>query len=201
MRAIMPRMVPRVALKHTHDSRSLDAHDVGRDRDNRDLRDAESRKFGIRSGRLCSFLIAIAWPMQSRLQSYLPELLALAIMILVTVTIFLIFASLVSWGFGRVGRSLVADAARFQLLYEQVTLWLEIHGVAVAGLLFEHFNMRWLIGTIQGVTARLNTTVTFWLVVLVYVILGLLEVNDISRKLHSSGSAMRHACCWTAARP
>jgi AI-2 transport protein TqsA len=130
------------------------------------------------------FIIAIVWPMQSRLQSYLPKLLALAIVILVTVATFLVFASLVSWGFGRVGRSLVADAPRFQLLYEQMTSWLEMHGVAVAGLLSEHFNMRWLIGTIQGVTARLNTTLTFWLVVLVYVILGLLEVDDIARKLH-----------------
>jgi AI-2 transport protein TqsA len=99
--------------------------------------------------------------------------------------VFLIFASLVSWGFGRVGRSLVADSARFQSLYEQAASWLETHGIVVAAVVSEHFNMRWLIGAIQGATARLNTTVTFWLVVLVYVILGLLEIDGVSRKLQN----------------
>src|SRR5262249_5536035 len=41
----------------------------------------------------------------------------------------------------------------------------------------------WVIRAMQGVTARLNNTVTFWLVVLVYVILGLLEVDDLKRRL------------------
>lgn len=134
------------------------------------------------------FIIAVAWPLQSRLQSHLPKLAALALVILVIVVVFVVFGSLVSWGFGRIGRALVADAARFQALYEQMTTWLEGHGLAVAGMLSEHFNMRWLIRTMQGVTARLNTTLTFWLVVLVYVILGLLEVDDVARKLR----AMRH---------
>jgi len=131
------------------------------------------------------FIIAIVWPMQSRLQSHVPKLLALAVVILVTVVVFVIFASLVAWGFGRVGRSLIADAARFQLLYGQATTWLEGHGVAVAALWAEHFNMRWLIRALQEVTGRVNTTVTFWLVVLVYVILGLLEVDDIGRRIRA----------------
>lgn len=51
----------------------------------------------------------------------MPKLLALAIVICVIVIVFVVFASLIAWGFGRVGRSLVADAARFQVLYEQFT--------------------------------------------------------------------------------
>lgn len=129
------------------------------------------------------FIIALVWPMQSRLQSHVPKLLALAIVITVTVVVFVVFASLVSWGFGRIGRALIADAGRFQLLYAQVAAWLENHGIVVAGLWAEHFNVGWLLRAMQGITARLNTTVTFWLVVLVYVILGLLEVDDIKRKL------------------
>src|SRR5438128_2112876 len=77
------------------------------------------------------FMIAIVWPLQSGLQVYLPKLLALAIVILITAAACMIFASLVTWGFGRVGRSLVADAARFQTLYEQVTVWLDGHGIMV----------------------------------------------------------------------
>ncbi len=131
------------------------------------------------------FIIAVVWPMQSRLQTYLPQLLALAIVISASIAVFLIFASLLSWSFGSVGRALIAEAGRFQTFYEQVTGWLEGHGIVVAGLWAEHFNMGWVIRTMQGVTMRLNTTVTFWLVVVVYVILGLLEVDGIRRKLQA----------------
>ena len=55
----------------------------------------------------------------------------------------------------------------------------------MAGLWAEHFNMRWLIGAVQRVTGHVHTTIGFWLVVLVYVILGLLEVDDMVRKLQA----------------
>jgi AI-2 transport protein TqsA len=131
------------------------------------------------------FIIAIVWPLQRLLQQRLPKLLALAIVIAITAATFLIFASLMSWGFGRVGRALIVDAGRFQILYAQVTDWLEGHGIAVAALWAEHFNVGWLVRAMQEVTTRLNTTVTFWLVVLVYVILGLLEVEDFRRRLRA----------------
>jgi predicted PurR-regulated permease PerM len=129
------------------------------------------------------FIIALVWPMQSRLQRQMPKLIALAIIIAVIAVVFLIFASLVSWAFSWIGQSVLADAGRFQTLYQGATAWLESHGVVVAGLWAEHFNVGWLLRTMQGVTARLNTTVTFWLVVLVYVVLGLLEVDDLKRRL------------------
>jgi AI-2 transport protein TqsA len=131
------------------------------------------------------FIIAILWPMQSRLQSRLPKLVALAIVILISVAVFVVFASVVAWAFGRVGRWLVTDAARLQLYHEQMKEWLEGHGIAVAGLWTEYLDVGWLLRAVQRVTGRVNTTVTFWLVVLVYVILGLLEVDDIGRKIRS----------------
>jgi predicted PurR-regulated permease PerM len=129
------------------------------------------------------FIIAIVWPLQSRLQSRLPKLLALAVVILVMVVVFVAFASLVAWGFGRVGRWLVNDAARYQLLYENVTTWLEGHGIALANLWADHFNVGWLVRAVQEITGRINTAMTFWLVVLVYVILGLLEVDSVGWKI------------------
>ena len=135
------------------------------------------------------FIIALVWPMQSRLQSVLPQLLALATVICITVAVFFIFASIVAWGFGRIGRSLIFEAPRFQLLYNQAATWLEGHGIVIAGMWAEHFNVQWLMHTLQGVTGRLNTTISFWLVVIVYVILGLLEIKMIARKLRGIFSA------------
>jgi AI-2 transport protein TqsA len=133
------------------------------------------------------FIIAIVWPLQNRLQAMLPKLLALAITITVTVLVCLSFASLATWGFGRVGRSLIADSARYQALYETMVTWLDGHGVSVSGLWAEHFNVSWLLRATQHVTGRVNTTFTFWIIALVYIVLGLLEVEDIRRKVEALG--------------
>ena len=131
------------------------------------------------------FIIAIVWPVQSRLQSHLPKLLALATVILVTVVALVAFGSVVVWGFSRVARWVVGDAARYQAIYERVAEWLEGHGIAIASLWAEHFNLRWLVRAVPEVTGRVNTTMRFWLVVLVYVILGLVEVEDIGRRIQA----------------
>ncbi|MGV3635218.1 MAG: AI-2E family transporter [Pseudorhodoplanes sp.] len=138
------------------------------------------------------FIIALAWPLQDALQQRMPRLLALAIVMCAIVVVFLAFAAMIAWGFGRVVRALIAEAPRFQSLYDNAALWLEGHGIVIAGIWAEHFNMRWLIGALQSVTGRVNTTITFWLVVAVYVILGLLEVRTIGAKIRaltSSGTA------------
>ncbi|SFU22706.1 AI-2E family transporter [Mesorhizobium sp. YR577] len=60
------------------------------------------------------FIIAIVWPLQKRLQTRLPQLLALAIVVMVVLLVFIVFASVVAWGFGRIGRSLIAETPRLQ---------------------------------------------------------------------------------------
>ena len=64
---------------------------------------------------LAIFIIAVVWPLQHWLQTRMPRLLALAITIVITVAVCVAFASLAVWGFSRVGRSLVADTARYCL--------------------------------------------------------------------------------------
>jgi predicted PurR-regulated permease PerM len=128
------------------------------------------------------FIIALVWPLQAWLQRRMPALIALAITMTVTVAVMLAFASLVVWGFGRVGRSLIADSSRYQALYDAAVAWLENHGVSAAGLWAEHFNVGWMLRWAQQITGRVNTTLSFWLITLVYVILGLMEVDDLRRK-------------------
>src|SRR5215475_3067776 len=101
---------------------------------------------------LAFFIIALVWPVQYRLQARLPKLVALAITLLMTLAVGLAFASLVAWGFGRVGLTLVADSGRYQALYDRMVDWLDGHGVSIAGLWAEHFNVGWLLRTTQQVT-------------------------------------------------
>ena len=98
---------------------------------------------------LALFIIAIVWPLQHWLQVRMPRLLALALTMLVTVAACLVFASLAVWGFGRVVQSIVSDVARYQTLYDDAVTWLDNHGVSVAGLWAEHFNVRWLLRVSQ----------------------------------------------------
>jgi AI-2 transport protein TqsA len=137
---------------------------------------------------LALFIIAIVWPLYWRLRARMLTLLALAICILVTITVCLVFASLAAWGFGRVGRSFVADTARYQALYDSVVTWLEGHGISVAGVWAEHFNTAWVLRAIQQLTGRVNTTMSFWLIAFVYVVLGLMEVDVVRRKLSMLGN-------------
>jgi predicted PurR-regulated permease PerM len=132
---------------------------------------------------LAIFIIAIVWPLQHWLQVRMPKLLALGVTIIVTVSVCLAFASLVVWGFGRVSRSVATDMTRYQAIYDNVVTWLDDHGVSVAGLWAEHFNVGWLLRVSQRVTGRLNTTLTLWLITLLYVVLGLLEVDDMRLKV------------------
>jgi AI-2 transport protein TqsA len=134
---------------------------------------------------LALFIMAIIWPLQHRLQLHMPKLVALAITIVITIVVGLAFASLAVWAFGRVGRSFVTDAGRYQALYGNAVRWLEGHGIEVAGLLAEHFNVGWLLRAAQKITGRINTTLSFWLIALVYVSLGLLEVDDTRRRIEA----------------
>ncbi|HLZ04323.1 MAG TPA: AI-2E family transporter [Bradyrhizobium sp.] len=129
------------------------------------------------------FIMGIVWPAQKWLQSRLPKLAALAITILFTTLICLAFASVAAWAFGRVGHFLVADAARYQAFYERAVMWLDGHGVEIAGLWAEHFNVSWLLGAMQYVTGRANSLLSFWLIAIVYVVLGLIEIDDFRRRI------------------
>jgi len=128
-------------------------------------------------------VIALVWPVQAWLQARMPQLVALAISMSATIVTLLAFASTIAWGFSRVGRYIAADAAQFQALYAQIVVWLEGHDIVVAGLWAEHFNVGWLIRAFQQITLRINGTLSFSVIVLIYVILGLLEVDLAARKL------------------
>jgi predicted PurR-regulated permease PerM len=61
--------------------------------------------------------------------------------------------------------------------------WLDSRGVSVAGLWAEHFNVGWVLRKAQYAAGRINSTLAFWLITLTYVILGLLEVDDVRTKI------------------
>jgi predicted PurR-regulated permease PerM len=60
---------------------------------------------------LSLFAVAVVWPVQKWLEERLPQLIALAITLLLTVFILSALLVLSVWGIGQVGRWMVANAA------------------------------------------------------------------------------------------
>jgi predicted PurR-regulated permease PerM len=76
-------------------------------------------------------------------------------------------------------------------LYAQGTQWLEEHGILVVGPLAERFDMMWLVRVVQEIATRLNSLVGFSLLVFVFMMLGLLEAGDFTKKLRSLANQER----------
>lgn len=132
-------------------------------------------------------VMAVAWPFQRRLQAVLPKLLAVAIGLTMTTAVLMVFASAIAWSFSRIIRYVINDATRLQVLYGQAAGWLDTHGIVLAGLWAEHFDVRWLIRVLPEAINRVNDMATFVVVVIIYVILGLIEVDDVTEKLKANG--------------
>jgi predicted PurR-regulated permease PerM len=133
------------------------------------------------------FCIALVWPLQGELQRTMPKIAALLVTMIVALVTLLGLAWLVAWAFGRVGTSVVANAAAIQALYAAQIAWLESRGIPVAGALAGSFDSRWLVSVAQRVLGQLQGLVSFILLTLVFVMLGLLEVDAAERQMRRLG--------------
>jgi predicted PurR-regulated permease PerM len=135
---------------------------------------------------LALFIIALVWPLQNWLKRWVPMIVALAVTMTATIVVVLAFTSLIVWCFTRVGHSVVADAAHYQALYRAAVEWLDDRGVSIAGVWAENVTFGRMLGWAQQITSRVNTTLSFWLITLLYVVLGLMEVDDLRWKIGAS---------------
>lgn len=129
------------------------------------------------------FILAIVWPLQEALEKRVPKGLALFVTLSVTIVVVLIFASMIAWALSAIGDWLLNNVQRFQALYVQATDWLEGHGIFVAGILAERFDVLWLIRLFQEIARRLNRLAGFAILVFVFLMMALLEVEQFRRKL------------------
>jgi predicted PurR-regulated permease PerM len=129
------------------------------------------------------FVIALVWPVQAALQRRMPQLLALLITLSITIFAIIVMGSVTAWGFSKLAQWLFLNAARFQAVYTEWVDWLEGHGIAIVGPVTDRFNVTWLIGFVQGIAGRVNGFAGFALLVFVFVMLGLLEVDDFNMRL------------------
>lgn len=129
------------------------------------------------------FAIALVWPIQAVLQRYMPQLLALLITLTFTIIVIIAVGSSVAWGFTKLGHWLFLNAGRFQAIYVDWVMWAEEHGIAIAGPLTDRFDVNWLVRFTQGMAGRLNDFAGFAILVFIFVMLGLLEVDHFNARL------------------
>lgn len=148
------------------------------------------------------FILAIVWPLQERLEQTLNQGLALFVTLVITVIVVLIFASMIAWALSAIGDWLLQNVQRFQALYVQATDWLEGHGIFVAGVLADRFDVIWLLRLFQEIARRLNRLAGFAILVFVFLMMALLEVRQFGAKLASlpSGGKLARAVSAIAAK-
>jgi predicted PurR-regulated permease PerM len=134
------------------------------------------------------FILAIVWPLQRALEERLPKAVALLLTLSITIAVVLMFASMIAWALSAVGDWLLNNVQRFQALYVQATHWLEEHGIFVAGTLAERFDVMWLVRLFQDIAKRLNRLAGFAILVFVFLMMALLEVEQFRQKLASLDS-------------
>jgi predicted PurR-regulated permease PerM len=86
-------------------------------------------------------LIALVWPLQRRLKTVLPQVIA----VLITAAVALLAIGgggwLVVWGVGGIAQWVITNAARLQGLYMHAAELLERRGLYAAELFAEHINV------------------------------------------------------------
>nr|WP_255656570.1 AI-2E family transporter [Lysobacter lactosilyticus] len=147
------------------------------------------------------FIVAVAWPLQRTLQRRMPRVLAMVATLIATAAVVAAMASVVLWGLSRATQWAIANAASFQAYYQRMDAWLEGHGLYLASEFIHNFDPRWLIGVMQMVGVGLQQIASFVVIALVFVVLGLLEVDAMRVKLVQAGRAdIVDACRATASK-
>ena len=134
------------------------------------------------------FIITLVWPLQRRLKTVLPQVIA--VLVTATVTLLVIGGGgwLVVWGFGGIAHWVIANAARLQGLYMHLADLLEQRGLYAAELFAEQVNVLWLVQVLRAIGGSLQDVLSFSIVTFVFVILGLLEIEPLGRRLRRIGS-------------
>ena len=145
------------------------------------------------------FIIAVVWPIQHVMERKLPRVLAMVITVAVTGAVMFAMASLVLWSMNRAVLWAIGNAAAFHAQYVRMDLWLQSHGLYLASEFVHNFDPRWLLAALQRVGVGLQYVASFVVIALVFVILGLLEVDSMRRKLVRAGKVELVSACRAAA--
>lgn len=129
------------------------------------------------------FIIALTAPMMQRMQPRIGKGAALIVTLLLTIAVLAIFFTVVFWGVVRVGDWVIANMARFQATYQAGEAWMQARDLPIEAFLPERFEARWILGPLGSLLAQMRLISGFALLICVFVILGLTELEGMARRL------------------
>ncbi|WP_374386708.1 AI-2E family transporter [Sandaracinobacter sp.] len=129
------------------------------------------------------FIIALTAPFMLRLQPIIGKGLAMAVTVLLTLAVLVIFFSVVGWGISQVVQWVVANLARFDAVYRQVDAWLSERNMPMELFLPSSFDPRWVIGPVTALVGQVRLISGFALLMFVFVVLGLTDLEGMGRRL------------------
>jgi len=129
------------------------------------------------------FIIALAAPMMSALQRHIGKGLALIATVAVVVAVILVFFAIVFWGVGQVAGWVIANVGRFEIVYREFMANIDELGFPLDVLLPASLEPRWLLGPITAFLGQAQLMSGFVLLIFVFVVLGLTEMEGMGRRL------------------
>ncbi len=133
------------------------------------------------------FTISLVLPLQKVLETRITRPLAMLVTICATVAVVAVLGSMVVWGLTRVGHWLVDNSANILALYASATSLLDANGFDSAAMLAQQFDVSLLLRTARSLAGYIQGFVSFMALMLVFIVLGLLEVDLTARKLKVIG--------------
>ncbi|WP_165789386.1 AI-2E family transporter [Billgrantia endophytica] len=149
------------------------------------------------------FLIALVWPIHDRLTALTRQWVALTVSVLLLILVMVGFFLATGYGINAITKGLSPYAPRMHEVYAAVAHWLEGQGMPLSPALANQIGPGWVFGLLQGAATRINAVAGFLTLILIFLILGLLEVADVRSRLpHAFGDAtaarLAEACGETA---
>jgi predicted PurR-regulated permease PerM len=130
------------------------------------------------------FGMALVRPFQKTLEAAMPKPNALILTVVLTLFVFVVFASAIIWSVGDIAHWVFANVARFQALYTQTSQWLEGYSIYITEGLGQ-YDVRTFIGIVQGIAMSVNYFCGFCIVVFLLLTFGLMELGDFRIRLEA----------------
>lgn len=129
------------------------------------------------------FIIALTAPFMQRLQLRIGKGAALIVTVSMTILVLLIFFAIVMWGVVQVANWTVSNIARFQQVYAVLMETMAQQQFPLDRIIPRQMDASWLIGPIAALFAQIRLISGFALLVFVFVVLGLTELQGMQRRL------------------
>jgi predicted PurR-regulated permease PerM len=133
------------------------------------------------------FAIAIVWPLQKWLQTRMSAGLALLVTVLVALGVVVKLTSMIAWGGGQIAQWVAQNFDRFQSLYVSASKWLEGNDLFASAAIADSFNASSLLSVFQQIALRVNSLIAFTLVIFIFMAMGIMEVEEFTKKVQSVG--------------